>query len=118
MANKIIEMKKENKVKKWFEDHSVELVVAGSFIVVTGLLAAVYACGYSNGKGPQIDEWVPAPIRDKDGNVGVTMLGLRNLDDVFQIVDSKEYFYEKHEYAANFANGMLDMIKEVEQATE
>ena len=115
MENNIIEMKKENKVVKWFKDHDTEIIVWGGFLTVAALLAAVYAAGYSNGKGPKIDEWVPAPIHDADGKVGVTMLGLKKMADGNQaIVDYKSFLYEKHEYAANFANNILDLIKDIE----
>ena len=112
MENNVIEMKKENKVTKWFKDHDAEIILCGSLLTVTALLAAVYAAGVKNGKGPKIDEWIPVPF-DSDGKIGVSMLGVRNLSGGgAALIDTKDYLFEKNEYAANFANNMLHMIKE------
>ena len=112
--NKIIKMKKENKIVTWLKDHSAELIATGAVISFSALMLAVYAAGVKDGKGPDIDEWIPVPF-NSDGKIGVSMLGVKNLSDGgVTLVDNKDFLFEKHEYAANFANNMLDMIKEAD----
>lgn len=111
--NKVIAIKKENQVKKWIKDHEEQLIIAGGAITFGLLCAAIFKCGKAIGEGPKIDEWVPVPITDADGNIGVTMLGLRNYSDEESIiVDHKDYFYKKPEYAGNFAKTIIKCVEE------
>lgn len=111
--NKVIAIKKENQVKKWIKDHEGQLILAGGAITFGLLCAAIFKCGIVIGEGPRIDEWVPAPVRDTDGNIGVSMLGLKNYSDGGSvIVEHKDFFYEKPEYAGNFAKTITKWVEE------
>ena len=117
MANKIEAIRKENKVKKWIEDHEEQIVVFGGALTFGLICMAMYKYGYKVGKGPKIDEWLPAPIRDTDGNIGVAMLGVQDIGGFATIVDQKEFFYEKPEYAGNFAKTITEWVDEANSIT-
>lgn len=113
--NKVIEMKKENKIVTWLKDHSAELIATGAVISFSALMLAVYAAGVKDGKGPDIDEWCPAPYKTTDGKIGITMMGFKNTGDGGAImIDHKDFTYEKLEYARNVANNILKMADEIE----
>lgn len=115
MADNVIKMKKENKVKAWCTDHLTELIFAGVTISTISLVLLAAKAGYEAGKEEDIDEWCPAPYRTIDGHIGIMMMGLKNTEDGGALlVDSKDYTYEKIEYARNIANNILKMADEIE----
>ena len=111
--NKIVETKKENKVKAWIVNHADELILAtGAIYVLGGVIFLAKACKHEPNN---IDEWVPAPYRTTDGKVGITMMGLKHTADGGALMlDHKDYTYEKLEYARNIDNGILDMADDAE----
>ena len=117
MDNKIIEMKKENKLKTWVVDHTDQLIIATEAICILGCM--IFLAKTCKHESNNIDEWVPAPYRTTDGKVGITMMGLKHTADGGALMlDHKDYTYEKLEYARNIANNILDMANDAEKQSE
>lgn len=116
--NKIIKTKKENKVKAWCTDHLTELVLftgVTASVTTIGLISLAVKIGYKAGKGPDIDEWCPAPFKTLDGHIGIRMMGLKEMEDGGALMlDHKDFVYSKPEYARNIANNILKMADEIE----